>query len=139
MILPYHSRSYSPWVRATNMFDDEVSILTWDIHDKSVDYWTDARLRTIGLRRLIEDGFEAVHEARVMKVLLDPKQCLGTIISGTSRSPAHRLTPCQSTSSGPIGPRWGNHARGRTSPECGGDRSTGPRSTRPEPVRVPTG
>jgi len=56
------------------MFDDEVSILTWGIRDKSVDYWTDARLRTIGLRRLIEDGFEAVHEARVMKVLLDPKQ-----------------------------------------------------------------
>jgi hypothetical protein len=43
------------------MFDDEVSILTWEIHDKSVDYWTDARLRTIGLSRLIEDGFEALH------------------------------------------------------------------------------
>ena len=56
------------------MFDDEASILTWGVHDKSVDYWADVRLQTIGLSRLIEDGFEALHEARVMKVLLDPKQ-----------------------------------------------------------------
>lgn len=38
------------------------------------DYPIDEWVQTIGLSRLIEDGFEALHEARVMKVLVDPTQ-----------------------------------------------------------------
>ena len=38
------------------------------------DYPMDEWVQTIGLSRLIEDGFEALHEARVMKVLVDPTQ-----------------------------------------------------------------
>jgi len=38
------------------------------------DYPTDGWVQTIGLSRLIEDGFEALHEARAVKVLVDPTQ-----------------------------------------------------------------
>jgi (R,R)-butanediol dehydrogenase / meso-butanediol dehydrogenase / diacetyl reductase len=38
------------------------------------DFPMDEWVQTIGLSRVIEDGFEALHEARVMKVLVDPTQ-----------------------------------------------------------------
>jgi (R,R)-butanediol dehydrogenase / meso-butanediol dehydrogenase / diacetyl reductase len=38
------------------------------------DFPMDRWVQTIGLSRLVEDGFEALHEARVMKVLVDPTQ-----------------------------------------------------------------
>lgn len=38
------------------------------------DFPMDEWMQTIGLSRVIEDGFEALHEARVMKVLVDPTQ-----------------------------------------------------------------
>ncbi|MGZ5392687.1 MAG: 2,3-butanediol dehydrogenase [Mycobacterium sp.] len=41
---------------------------------KRGDFPMEEWVQTIGLSRLIEDGFEALHEARVMKVLVDPTQ-----------------------------------------------------------------